>query len=161
MIPLNHSCRGPLGADCSGVRHDQTTVAATEMTLRRTRSEDRASSSSGRQAGLADRSALANRTCKSDLHRTSSYDSRRPAHPALSLSLSFSCATFPFPPIRGAYFRRAAFSRWDPRLDCGKFAAHTYAHMSARMRDTSEMQLPRSSAIVLLGLCRHRWRNTP
>jgi len=145
MIPLNHSCRGPLGADCSGVRHDRTTVAATEMTLRRTRSEDRASSSSGRQAGLADRSALANRTCKSDLHRTSSYDSRRPAHPALSLSLSLSL-------FRAPHFRFLLFAA---RISAARpFPAGTRGWIAESSPRTRTLICPHECAILAKCSCR-------
>lgn len=120
MISVNHSC-GLLGVDCGnthrrltdrctsvfhlGMRYVSVILFAHKFVLK--------ARSSWGGPNRAE-SALANRTCKSNLHGTSSYDSwprlrrsRRPdlfvAFPFLSFSLRISAA------------RRFVFSRWDRR----------------------------------------------
>jgi len=114
MTPLNHSCRGPLGADCGGVWR--------VLNYRCSNCDDiTANSFRGPRRLPADRSRsrieLVNRIC---IQQVVTIPGDRP-----SLFLSLSRAAFPFPLIRGAYFRRAAFPRWDPRGWIAESSPHT------------------------------------
>lgn len=138
MISVNHSC-GLLGVDCGNT--PQADRAFYSRACARARTCMCAVILFSHKLALKVRSswggptsALANRTCKSNLHGTSSYDSR----PRLRRSgqTTESLGRISVPLVRVAYFRRATFRVFPLGFAAGlrRIRHHTRMHARARMQ---------------------------